>query len=88
MSCSRACNFYLASDNNWYVMLGNSEYSYDEDQCTHYGPFSSEEKAEEYVQKNHSNPGGSCSDDSGTAPPPKEFTNPNQQRRLTRMGWR
>jgi hypothetical protein len=88
MSSSRTCDFYLATDGKWYVMLGDHEYAYEDHQCIHYGPFMSEEKADDYVRNNHSNPGGSCSDDSGTANVPKEFTNPQRSDRLTRFGWR
>ena len=59
-------------------MLGDYEGAMDECECTHYGPFTNEEKAREYVGKSHSNPGQSCTYDSGTATPPKQFTDPNK----------
>jgi hypothetical protein len=65
MSQSRKCEFVLASNKKWYVILGNFEYAYDEQDCTVYGPFATEEKADEYVSENFANPGSSSTDDSG-----------------------
>jgi hypothetical protein len=65
MSQSHKCQFVLAANKNWYVILGNFEYAYDEQDCTTYGPFTSEEKADAYVSDNFANPGSSSTDDSG-----------------------
>lgn len=70
MSTQRRCDFWKATDGKWYLLLGNFEYAEDEEDCTCYGPFSSQEAAEKELD-NHSNPGGWNEDDSGKRPPPK-----------------
>lgn len=72
-SSSRHCSFYLASNDKWYMELGDSEYDEREDSTT-YGPFSSFAAAERYLN-NFSNPGGYDEDDSGTRPPPTKSPN-------------
>jgi len=80
MSMQRACDFYLATDGSWYCRLGNYEYAYEDHQCTEYGPFTSEDAADKYVRDNFSNPGGSCTDDSGKAEPPEDPERPDNAR--------
>lgn len=76
MSCSRRCDFFKAKDGQWYVTLGNFEHAHDADECTNYGPFADEDAAEDYVFNNHSNPGGSCTDESGTREVPSDVVSP------------
>ena len=73
-SMSRYCDIYKASDGKWYMDLANEEYG-EYDDCTSYGPFSSEEAADKYLSDNHSNPGGGWVDDSGDREPPTESPN-------------
>ena len=72
MSQQRNCRYWKATDDQWYVELGNFEYAQESCDCTRYGPFSSLEKAESFVDRGFSNPGGSYTDDSGTQPPPSD----------------
>jgi len=65
MSCSRRCEIVKAKDQKWYLVLGKFEYAHNMSDCTVYGPFASEEKAEAELD-NHSNPGCISTDDSGT----------------------
>lgn len=80
MSQCRACRYWKATDNQWYVELGNFEHAHESCDCTRYGPFPSLEKAESFVDRGFSNPGGSCTDDSGEYPPPSD-PQPGQLRR-------
>jgi hypothetical protein len=82
MSVSRRCVFFKAVDGQWYCTLGDEEYAYEDHECTTYGPFPSEEEADQYVSRNFSNPGGSCSDDSGKAPVPANAVSPRQRSTL------
>jgi hypothetical protein len=75
---SRRCFFFKATDNRWYVTLGDFEYAYEDHECTTYGPFKDEEYADMYVRDYHSNPGGCDTDDSGVEPPPKNPTYPRR----------
>jgi hypothetical protein len=43
MSQSRRCSRFLATDGKWYLILGDDEYCYDDDECTTFGPFDSNE---------------------------------------------
>lgn len=70
MSCSRRCEIVKAKDSRWYLVLGKFEYTYDMNDCTVYGPFATQEKAEAELD-NYSNPGAISYDDSGT----RTFTN-------------
>lgn len=72
MSCSRQCLFYKAVDSKWYLQLGNHEYAYEDWQCTTYGPFVSQEAADNYLYECHSNPGGAEIDSTGMRPVPVE----------------
>lgn len=73
-SMQRYCGYWLASNGEWYVDLADREYGDYEDAFT-YGPFRSEAEARKYVRDNHSNPGGSWTDDSGEKPAPRESPN-------------
>ena len=42
MSQERQCRIWKATDEKWYVELGNFEYAYESRDCTRYGPFNSE----------------------------------------------
>ena len=72
-STSRYCSFYKASDGKWYMDLASEEYGEYEDATT-YGPFSTMDKAIDYLDQ-FSNPGGWNEDDSGTRPPPTKSPN-------------
>lgn len=78
MSTSRGCFFYKATDQKWYVALNEEEYDHDVETAIHYGPFVSEEAANEYVRDGFSNPGGSNTDSSGTEPVPQNVVSPAQ----------
>jgi hypothetical protein len=56
MSLSRHCAFYKATNDKWYMELGDKEYAFDDSECTTYGPFNSLELAEKELD-NHANPG-------------------------------
>jgi hypothetical protein len=73
-SLSRHCEFYLAVDGNWYMDLAGREYGEQHDSTT-YGPFRSQEAADEYLSDNFSNPGGDSVDDTGDRPVPKRSPN-------------
>ena len=68
-SVSRYCAIYKAENGSWYLELANDEYD-DRDEATTYGPFNSEEKADNYLSQNFSNPGGMNISDSGDEPVP------------------
>lgn len=76
MSQSRTCLHFLASDGRWYLMLGDYEHAYEEDECSMYGPFKNEDELLTYRRYFFSNPGCQETDDSGTRPPPKDCINP------------
>jgi hypothetical protein len=76
-SQQRQCLIWKATDQKWYMELGNFEYAYDPKDCTNYGPFSSEQSAMDALD-NFSNPGGCDVDESGIKPPPR---NPKSVRR-------
>ena len=69
MSVSRDCNFFLADDEQWYMELADEEYGGLDDSTT-YGPFSTLEVGQEYLDDNFSNPGGWSIDKSGKRKPP------------------
>lgn len=79
MSQQRRCDIWKATDGKWYLTLGDFEWAEEDSECTTYGPFSTEEDAEGELD-NHSNPGGSCTDDSGTRQPPEKAKRPNGRR--------
>tara|TARA_R110002110_G_scaffold8326_6_gene41867 strand:- start:5847 stop:6095 length:249 start_codon:yes stop_codon:yes gene_type:complete len=70
---------YKATDEKWYLILGNHEYAYDDHNCTTYGPFNTEEEAFGELD-HHSNPGGSESDDEGMREPPENPQAPSGSR--------
>ena len=72
-STSRYCEIFKATNGRWYLLLGDFEYAEWED-STAYGPFSSENAADNYI-RNFSNPGALDVDDSGTKPPPTKSPN-------------
>jgi hypothetical protein len=72
MSVSRICEFYLATDNKWYLMLAEDEHTEEIDDCYAIGPFNSLEEAEQaLVEAPLPNTGSASIDDSGTVEPPK-----------------
>jgi hypothetical protein len=71
MSQQRECYIWKATDQKWYVELGDFEYAYGSENCTRYGPFDSEEDVLDGIDA-FSNPGGSTTDTTGTAPPPSD----------------
>lgn len=72
-SVSRFCEIWLDNKGQWWLDLANREYG-DEDDATTYGPFRTEDDADDYI-RNFSNPGGLSVDDSGRRPPPKRSPN-------------
>ena len=44
MSQERQCQIWKATDEKWYLEIGDFEYAYDSEHCTRYGPFDSEVK--------------------------------------------
>lgn len=79
MSCQRRCEIWKATDNQYYVIVGDFEHAYDEADCSAFGPFESEDDAfDGACRSGPGNPGGYDLDDGGTRPPP---TNPKRLRR-------
>ena len=76
MSQLRRCDMYKATDGLWYLILGDSEYAYDDWNSTCYGPFTDVPAIDAYIRSNHSNPGQCCTDDSGSQQPPDEVVSP------------
>lgn len=81
MSMSRRCDIFKATDEKWYMILGDIEYAEEIEDCTTYGPFSSQEAVLAELDNNHSNPGSFNCDSSGKATPP---INPKT---ITRRRW-
>jgi len=71
-SMLRHCAFYEATNGKWYMELADEEYGEQEDATT-YGPFSSQESAEKYLNQ-FSNP-GSFYTDTKKKPIPKKSPN-------------
>jgi hypothetical protein len=69
-SVSRYSGIWKASNGRWYLDLADNEHGEYEDATT-YGPFMSEDEAEDHLS-GFSNPGGTDYDDSGTQSPPSE----------------
>jgi hypothetical protein len=80
MSTPRRCDIWKATNDKWYMTLGDFEYAYEDDDCTTYGPFKDCGAVEDELD-NHSNPGGSWVDESGTKAPPVSPRKPNQKYR-------
>jgi hypothetical protein len=70
MSMERRCDFIRANDLKWYLVLGENEHDYDDDDCLNYGPFDTEEQADDYLIEHFSNPGFSITDNSCVQDPP------------------
>lgn len=79
MSCSRRCDIWKATDSQYYMIIGNFEHASEDEDCSTYGPFSDDEAAYEYARNTGpGNPGGCCTDDSGTQPPPTNYQRPRR----------
>ena len=90
-STQRYCEIWLASNGKWYLNLADEEYGEYHDAIT-YGPFNSEQAADDHIQ-NFSNPGGLSVDDSGEEAPPTQspngqpVVNPRSSRRSSYGGY-
>lgn len=73
-SMSRYAEIWKASNGSWYLNLAADEHGEYYDAYT-YGPFSSEESADRYMDKLGPNPGSLEVDDSGTEKPPEKSPN-------------
>jgi hypothetical protein len=51
MSWTRRCDIFRATDDKWYLILGNHEYSEDDKDCSCYGPFEDEDAAQDELFK-------------------------------------
>ncbi len=62
MSTNSECQFIEIERGRWYYLLEDSDAPKNapdwREHAAAYGPFSSEEKAEEHLDRNHANPGG------------------------------
>ena len=67
MSTQRRCEIIKATDDRWYLILGNFEHAYNIDDCM-VKSFRTEDDAWAEVNK-YSNPGGGYVDRSGTIKP-------------------
>lgn len=72
-STPRHCFVYKAKDGLWYMELADREYG-EKEEATTYGPFPSEDAADDYLS-NFSNPGGYGVDSSGRRPVPRRSPN-------------
>lgn len=72
-SMSRFCLIQKASDGKWYLYLADEEYGGPDD-ATAYGPFVSEEAADQHLE-NFANPGAVHFDRTGQRPAPKKSPN-------------
>jgi hypothetical protein len=67
MSSGLECEFFEPSPGVWYYALqdGSCPHDYNDwrDFATAYGPFSSQDEANQHLRDNHCNPGGSYSTD-------------------------
>ena len=72
-SMSRHCFIYKAKNGKWYMELAPDEYG-EQHSADLYGPFNSEEAADDYLDY-FSNPGGLSLDKSGKMPVPKRAPN-------------
>ncbi len=75
MSVMRGCEIYRANNGKWYLALNERENDFNPDNAIHYGPFNSEDEADEELN-NHANPGGLMVDDSGKKEAPKNPQRP------------
>jgi hypothetical protein len=64
MSTNSECHFIEWGEGSWYYILENyyaPKNAWDwREHASCYGPFSSEEVADDHLRNNHANPGGSC----------------------------
>jgi len=64
MSTNLECLFVKWNENEWYYALQNWDcpaHCWDwREYATAYGPFKSEEQANDHLTNNHANPGGAC----------------------------
>lgn len=71
MSTGLECEFY-ETKGEWFYLLQDWDcprQCWDwREHATAYGPFTSEEKADEHLRANHANPGGSCTTQLGDQP--------------------
>lgn len=85
-SRSRHCEFYKATDGKWYMELADREYGEQRDATT-YGPFLTQEAADDYLRDNFSNPGGSYIDRSGKRETPMKSPNGDPVEKPKRRMW-
>ena len=84
-STGQECEFFKASDGNWYMGLSDDppdddeERDYWDPQYDYYGPFASFDEAKDFLHRNFANPGGYTKDDSGHRAPPKKPISPFQR---------
>ena len=89
-SMSRHCAIYKLNTGQWWMELADDEYGEQWDSRV-YGPFSSQEKAEDELDQ-YSNPGSLYIDDSGERPNPTKSPNGEkirqpEIRRKQRYSW-
>lgn len=70
---NRHCDFYKASDGQWYMNYSPSNGDYQDSDC--YGPFPSFKEAFAYMSKHLPNPGAWSKDITGRKSPPKRAPN-------------
>lgn len=77
-SMQRDCRIWKAKDGKWYMFLADEEHG-EEPDGQYYGPFSSQQGAEDELDK-HSNPGGFSVDDSGKDKAPTKLARSSRSR--------
>jgi len=78
MSMTRRDYRWLATDGKWYHQLGDFEHAHEDDECTIYGPFNSEDDIDRHLSDHFPSTSMSETDDKGTQPPPEEPTKPRR----------
>ena len=59
MSCQRECGIIETSPGKWYLLLAHHEYGeLNPHEASAYGPFKTEDAADDYLRDYFSNPGG------------------------------
>lgn len=81
-SMMREAFIFKAQDGQWYYFIAHREYG-EYPNGSFYGPFGSEEQAEQHMDDNHSNPGGYGVDDSGKSRVPTNPISPSRSRGYT-----
>ena len=66
----RRCEIIQASDQQFYLKLGNFKLADKDEDCTDFGPFASFAAVEDYLMANHTNPGSWRWNFSGLIDPP------------------